>query len=199
MLNAPFSPFPTLSTSRLCLRQLDNTDLAAVLALYSNADVMRYIPRPLAQNTSDAQAIIDRINGRLIDKEGINWAITHCQQPKHTIGIIGYMRVMPEHHRAEVGYMLHPDYHRQGIMQEALVAVLQYGFEVLHLHSVEAILAPENLASERLLQHNGFVKEAHFKEKEKFDGCYIDSMVYSLLQRNWQLSHPTTASAQASI
>ncbi len=194
MFNVHFSPFPTLSTSRLCLRQLDNTDLAAVLALYSNVDVMRYIPRPLAQNISDAQAIIDRINGRLIDKEGINWAITHCQQPNYTIGIIGYMRVMPEHYRAEVGYMLHPDYHRQGIMQEALVAVLQYGFEVLHLHSVEAILAPENLASERLLQHNGFVKEAHFKEKEKFDGRYIDSMVYSLLQRNWQLSHPATTS-----
>ncbi|MBK8472659.1 MAG: GNAT family N-acetyltransferase [Sphingobacteriales bacterium] len=194
MLNVHFSPFPTLSTSRLCLRQLDNTDLAAVLALYSNVDVMRYIPRPLAQNTSDAQAIIDRINGRLIDKEGINWAITHSQQPNYTIGIIGYMRIMPEHYRAEVGYMLHPDYHRQGIMQEALVAVLQYGFEVLHLHSVEAILAPKNLASERLLQHNGFVKEAHFKEKEKFDGRYIDSMVYSLLQRNWQLSHPATTS-----
>jgi ribosomal-protein-alanine N-acetyltransferase len=194
VFNVHFSPFPTLSTSRLCLRQLDNTDLAAVLALYSNVDVMRYIPRPLAQNISDAQAIIDRINGRLIDKEGINWAITHCQQPNYTIGIIGYMRVMPEHYRAEVGYMLHPDYHRQGIMQEALVAVLQYGFEVLHLHSVEAILAPENLASERLLQHNGFVKEAHFKEKEKFDGRYIDSMVYSLLHRNWQLSHPATTS-----
>jgi ribosomal-protein-alanine N-acetyltransferase len=86
-----------------------------------------------------------------------------------------------EHDRAEVGYMLHPDFRKKGIMQEALTAIIEYGFTQMNLHSIEAVIDPRNKASETILVRNNFVKEAHFKENYFFDGAYLDSAHYSLL------------------
>ena len=44
--------------------------------------------------------------------------------------------------------------------------MVKYGFEEMKLHSIEAIIDPANLASEKVLQKNGFKKEAHLKENE---------------------------------
>ncbi len=66
-------------------------------------------------------------------------------------------------------------------MQEALTAVLEYGFRTIGLHSVEANVDKENLASIRLLERNNFTREAHFKENYYFNGRFIDSVIYSLL------------------
>jgi ribosomal-protein-alanine N-acetyltransferase len=57
-----------------------------------------------------------------------------------------------------------PEYHGKGIMQEALTPVLEYGFNIMKLHTVEADADPENAPSIKLLERNKFVKEAHFKK-----------------------------------
>jgi ribosomal-protein-alanine N-acetyltransferase len=53
----------------------------------------------------------------------------------------------------------------------------------MQLHSIEAIIDPENRASERVLQKSGFVKEAHILENEFYDGKFLDTVIYSLLKR----------------
>lgn len=184
MLHFNFTPFPDLNTPRLHLRQLRiGEDTAAVFALYSHTDVMRYIPLPIAQSQANAEFTINKINTRIANNESINWGITLQTDTNTVIGTIGYVRLMPEHHRAEVGYMLHPKYQNQQIMDEALKKVLEYGFEVLQLHSIEAIINPQNIASETLLIRNRFIKEAHFREKELINGQFTDSVVYSLLNK----------------
>ena len=54
------------------------------------------------------------------------------------------------------------------------------------MHSIEAVIDPENIASERVLQKNGFVKEAHILENELYDGKFWDTVIYSLLKRNFK-------------
>ena len=71
-------------------------------------------------------------------------------------------------------------FHQQP-MQEAIKAVLHYGFETMKLHSVEANVNPANAASIRLLKRTGFVQEAHFKENYFSNGQFTDSLIYSLL------------------
>lgn len=68
------------------------------------------------------------------------------------------------HYRAEIGYALQPAHHGKGLMQEALTAVLDYGFHTLQLHSVEANVNPANAASIKILERNGFVQEGYFRE-----------------------------------
>ena len=69
-------------------------------------------------------------------------------------------------------------------ISEAINEVVNYGFEVMQLHSIEAIIDPENFASEKVLQKNGFVKEAHLKENEFYDGRFLDTVIYSILNQH---------------
>ncbi|MBG6062073.1 ribosomal-protein-alanine N-acetyltransferase [Flavobacterium sp. CG_9.1] len=180
MLTISFTPFPNLETERLLLRRVVPTDVKEIFALRSNPETMKYIPRPLLKTDEDTLEHVAMIDSKIDTNEGINWAIALKDNPK-LIGIIGHYRIKPEHFRAEIGYMLLPEYHGKGIISEAVKEAIRYGFQVMKLHSIEAVIDPENQASAKVLEKNGFVKEAHFKENEYYDGRFWDSVVYSLV------------------
>lgn len=175
-----FSPFPVLETERLVLRNLHPDDKEQVFAIRGNATTMQYIPRPIARTVDDAMGVIEMITGFTAGNERINWAITERGNDK-LVGIIGYVNFKPESHRAEVGYVLHHEYLRKGIAQEALKAVLGYGFDTIQLHSIEAIINTQNEASIKLVEKLGFAREAHFRDYIFHDGRYWDEYVYSLI------------------
>jgi [ribosomal protein S5]-alanine N-acetyltransferase len=185
MLEINFSPFKKLETDRLLLRRVSREDVNEVLALRGNPIAMKYIPRPLAKTLDDAMAHIDMINEKIDNNTGINWAITFKGDTK-LIGFIGHYRIQPENYRAEIGYMILPEYNGQGISTEAVRAVVEYGFNDMNLHSIEAVIDSDNGASEKVLLKNGFVKEAHILENEYFEGKFWDTVIYSLLKRNWR-------------
>jgi [ribosomal protein S5]-alanine N-acetyltransferase len=177
-----FLPFKNLESNRLILRQITNDDLAEVYALRSNPETMKYIPRPLATTTDDALGHIKMIQDKIETNEGINWAITLKENPK-MIGIIGHYKIQWENFRSEVGYMLLPEFHNQGIVTEAIQLLIDYGFNDMKMHSLEAIIDPRNTASARVLEKNNFIKEAHFKENAFYNGEFLDAAIYSLIQK----------------
>lgn len=183
MIEINFTPFPNLETERLYLRRVVKEDVNEIFALRSNKETMKYVPRPLVKTNEEAMEHIALIDSKIENNEGINWAITLKSNPK-LIGIIGHYRIKPEHFRAEIGYMLLPEYHGKGIITEAIKEASNYGFQTMKLHSIEAIIDPENFASERVLQKSGFVKEAHLKENEYYDGRFLDTVIYSILNKH---------------
>ena len=185
MLTINFHPFQNIETERLLLRRIDKNDVDEVLALRSNPQTMKYIPRPLAKSREDALEHIAMIEDKIVNNTGINWGISLKGNPK-IIGIIGHYKISPENHRAEIGYLSLPETNGKGYMSEAIKAVVAYGFQQMNLHSIEAIIDPENIASEKVLQKNGFVKEAHLLENELREGKFLDTIIYSLLKRNWK-------------
>ena len=80
--------------------------------------------------------------------------------------------------------MLHPAFWKKGIMKEALLHVIDFGFDEMNLHSIEANINPDNTASAMLLESTGFVKEAYFKEDYFFNGAFHDTIIYSRLKLN---------------
>lgn len=185
MLTINFHPFQNLETESLLLRRLNVDDVNEVLELRSNPAVMQYVPRPLINTKKEALAHIELIEDKIVANVGINWAITLKDNPK-MIGIIGHYKIQPENFRSEIGYMLLPQFNGKGIITEAVKVIIQYGFEQLQLHSIEAIIDPENSASEKVLQKNGFVKEAHLLENAYYEGRFLDTVIYSLLKRNFK-------------
>lgn len=180
-LNLSFNPFPLLKTERLTLRKIEFSDVDAVFKLRSDKRNMEFLDRPLAKEKSDANALIAKIEDGLLMNAGITWGITFNDADNELIGTIGYWRIDIENHRAEIGYILHRDFHRKGLMHEAMQEVIDYGFKQMNLHSVEAVVNPANAGSIGLLLKNNFVKEALFKEDYFFEGRFLDSAVYSLL------------------
>jgi ribosomal-protein-alanine N-acetyltransferase len=174
-----FSPFPELQSDRLLLRRLSTEDVHEVFALRSDPETMKYIPRPLAKTKKDASLFIDMINKAVDDNAYIHWAI--CKKTEPTlVGMICLIELQPENFRATLGYILDPAARHQGLMQEAVHAVINYAFQDLKLHSLQAEIDPRNTASERVLQKLNFVKEAHFKESKFWKGEFLDDVFYSL-------------------
>lgn len=182
MLKISFNPFPCLESKRLYLRQITPKDVNEVFTLRSSAEIMKYIPRPLAKTRHDALDFIDVVNKGLRDNEGINWAIT-LKKDNVLIGMICLIRMQPANFRTELGYILNPDFHGRGIMNEAVGLVVDYAFHTLKFHSLEAVIDPENRASANVLLKHNFVKEGHFKESSFFEGRFLDAEVYSLINR----------------
>jgi ribosomal-protein-alanine N-acetyltransferase len=180
MLAPIFQPFPVLTTERLTLRQLRESDKNELFYMRSHPTLMHFVPRPLAQNAEEAATLIATINENLAKNDAINFGITITGEDK-LIGMCGYHRIQKEHFRAEIGYMLHDKYHGKRIMEEAINRVVRFGFDDMKLHSIEAVISPENIASIKLIEKCGFVKEAHFKDKEFVKGAFRDLLVFSKL------------------
>lgn len=175
-----FNPFPELQTNRLQLWQFRDNDAAALYFLRSDEQVMRYIDRPRAQSEEDIRLFIERAKTDIEQGTGLSWGI--CLQGEDAlIGYIGYWRMQPSNFRSEVGYALHPDHQGKGLAREALEAVIDFGFNQMGLHSMEANINPGNDASRQLLLRCGFVKEAYFRQNYYFNGQFLDSEIYSLL------------------
>ena len=182
MLQPNFKPFPELKTERLLLRRIAMSDAEAIFFLRSDETVLKFINKEPAKSIQEAEEFIKRINDDIDANDVIMWAITLKEEPGKLVGTICFWRLQKENYRAEIGYVLHPHSWRKGIMKEAIHEVVEYGFSTMQLHTIEARINPDNQASAALLESTGFVKEAFFKEDYFFQGKFLDTEVYSLLQ-----------------
>jgi [ribosomal protein S5]-alanine N-acetyltransferase len=179
-----FNPFPVIHTERLLLRQLVPADAPRILQLRSDKKALEFLDKAPLQNEDEALALINTIQDNLNNNNGITWAVALKEEPELLIGTLGLWRIMKEHYRAEIGYMLLPGYFNKGYMTEAIYTVNDFAFNQLNLHSIEANINPANKASEALLLKTGFKQEAYFKENFYFNGAFKDSAVFSLLKNN---------------
>lgn len=181
MLELNLHPFKELQTERLLLRQLTQNDAHDLFILRKDKQVMQYIDRPLAESIEDSIELIKKINDSFESNDGITWGITLKENPQPVIGTIGYWRIDKEHHRAEIGYLLHPGFQGKGIMYEAINELIRYGFKEMKIHSIEANVNPYNKASCKVLERCSFVREGYFKENHYSNGKFTDSVIYSLV------------------
>jgi ribosomal-protein-alanine N-acetyltransferase len=149
-----FPPFTNLTTDRLLLRELQPGDAEEIFQLRSDETVSALIDRPIATSIEDARQFINKI----IAAQAMMWVITLKDNPK-LIGTIVYWNIVKEKDEAEVGYELLPQYRSQGIMQEALLKVIEFGFKTLGLKSIVADPKAINERSVKLLEKCGFVKK----------------------------------------
>jgi ribosomal-protein-alanine N-acetyltransferase len=161
---------------------MTHDDAEDLFFLRSNNEVMRYIDRPIAKSISDVSAYIDGIDSQINKNQAINWGIT-IRGDNRLIGTICLWQFELENFRCEVGYLLHPGFYRKRIMTEATKAVIKYGFTTLKFHSVTANVNPQNEASKMLLKSLGFELEAYFRENYYYNGKFLDTEIYCLLNR----------------
>lgn len=180
MLTIDLSTFPVLVTERLVLRELRTSDAERVFAMRSDPLVMQHVNRPFARSMEDAHALIERITTNVATGDAVQWAIT-IKGDDAFIGLIGFWRLVKEHYYGELGYMLARDQWGKGYISEAIGATVDFGFNTLGFHRVEAITRPQNAASIRALAKNGFVQEGHIKENILWNGVFQDSLYFGRL------------------
>ena len=174
-----FSPFPALQTERLSLRKLSNDDVNEIFYLRSDEHINKYLDRPRATSIEDAINFINKTNHAIENNECVDWAITF-KDDSRLIGSICLWNISKNENNAEVGYELLSDFQGKGVAQEALSAVIKFGFEVMELETIEAYTHKENLASIKLLEKFGFARDLHEESKIDFTVNNPNMFVYSL-------------------
>jgi len=171
-----FTPFPTMTTEHLCLRQITIEDLNEFFILKSDERLLRGYDAK-AKTYEETRQFLQRINDEISKNEWILWGITLNNK---LIGSICFWNISEEQPKAEIGYELMLEHQGKGIMQEAIKAVIEYGFKAMKLQLIEAFPNPNNLKSIKLLEKNNFNRGANFKETDSLSGEICERVAYSL-------------------
>ncbi|MCS3870796.1 ribosomal-protein-alanine N-acetyltransferase [Chryseobacterium ginsenosidimutans] len=163
-----------LETERLVLKEIDESNVEDILKIRSNEVINQFVRRNSPKNNYDALQFVLTIKERTRNNETFYWGISLKDQP-NLIGTICLWKFSEDRKVAEVGYELLPDYHRKGIMSEALSAVLNFGFNDLHLQEIVAMTNKFNENSKGILLKHDFILE-----EEREDEGFPDNLVFSL-------------------
>jgi ribosomal-protein-alanine N-acetyltransferase len=185
-----FTTFPRLETPRLVLRQIQPADAEALFATFSDEAVMEFYGDMPHRSVADSLELIRRQQGWYARREGIRWGITRRGEDE-VIGSCGLFNFDEGAQRAETGYELRQAHWRQGIMSEALAAMLTFAFGEQGLHRVEAVVDDVNERSKGLLRSLGFTHEGTLRQRFFFRDRFWDEHYFGLLWEEWQARNPT--------
>ncbi len=174
-----FTPFPVLTTERLILRCLEESDDQQLFKLRSNKIVNKYLVRPKQKDIKETRAFISKINDGIKNTEWIYWIITLKESPT-LIGTICFWNFSEDKTVAEIGYELDPAFQGKGFMSEALKKIIEFGFQVIELDTIEAYTHKNNNNSTKLLQKYNFKQDAERVDKEN-----SDNIIFTLTKQNW--------------
>ncbi len=165
--------FSALQTVRLKLRQLSDGDQEKIIQLRSDAEVHKYLERPLLRKPGEAIEFINRINDGIARGEWYYWVISLITEGT-LLGTVCLFNFSADQKVAEVGYELLPQHQGKGYMNEALQAVIDFAFQKLSLKQIDAFSHRENSASLRLLQKKKFKADpANDKAEDPFLRYYL--------------------------
>lgn len=171
--------FPEITTPRCCLREIVSPDQQQIFEGLSDLDVIKYYG--VSYKTFEETLLqMEWYENLLKTETGIWWGINfHCT--KELIGACGFNNISTEHKKTEMGYWLMPQNWKKGIMIEVMPSIINYAFNILNLHRIEATVENDNLASKNLLLKLGFEYEGTLKECELKNEKFIDLDYYALI------------------
>ncbi|MCD4524674.1 GNAT family N-acetyltransferase [Nocardioides sp. cx-173] len=177
-------PTPTLTTARLRLRPFAESDSDDLYALQSDAHVLRYWDSPPWTDRAQGERFLATCRRMEEEASGTRLVIERATDSAF-LGWCTLARWEPAHRRATLGYILAEAAWGHGYTTEAARALLQWAFDTLDLHRVQAEVDTRNPASARVLEKLGFRHEGTLREDCVVDGVVSDSWIYGLLRPDW--------------
>ena len=179
------SRLPTLRTPRLAVRSLTAADAADVFAVFSDPVVVRYWDGPLMSTLEDAIKYLGQIHHGFRRREFFQWGIADSSSDM-VIGTCTLAHASAIHQRCEIGFALRQTHWGKGLGSEAVGAVIDFAFETVGMHRIEADVDPRNDRSLRLLERFGFEREGLLRERYYLHGERQDTVLMGLLRKNWR-------------
>ncbi len=181
-----FQSFPVLDTPRLILREIVEADGEAMLRIRGDIRVTRLNSGQPMQSLDEARELIEKGRQAFADHRRIDWGIVRKDDPQAgIIGRCGYNYWLRQDRRASIGYDLGYAYWGNGIMTEAVRAIVTFGFEQLDLNRVEADTDAENYGSMRVLEKVGFVREGLQRDQYFEWDEFHDLVLFALLRKDF--------------
>ena len=178
-------PFPVLDTERLRLRRIEASDVDALFRIHSDIAWMRWYGIDPVTSRAQAEQLAEMFAGWFAAGTGFRWALERKSDAQF-IGTCGLFRWNKSWRNCVIGYELARECQGCGYMREALYAVLDYGFDEMQLHRIQAETHADNAASIGLAKRLGFRFEGVHREQAYWSGIFHDLHCYALLEPEWR-------------
>jgi RimJ/RimL family protein N-acetyltransferase len=178
---------PTLTTPRTQLRHLEESDIPALFAIFSDPQVMRYWSSPPMQSLTEASHLWWEIQEGFRSRRLFQWGIV-SRETAELLGTCTLFHVDLVHRHAEIGFACARAHWGKGLAREAVSTVIEFAFTSLDLHRFEADADPRNENSLRLLERLGFRHEGCLRERYIVSGEIQDAVLLGLLRSEWDRS-----------
>lgn len=181
---------PRLRTARTLVRLAHHSDAPEVLRYWTDTGSRYERPPAIGLLNLERQSqSIARAQRRFSAKEAL-LAFVFKPNERAVIGSVHLTSMVGlPFSSAQLGYAIDAAHEGQGVMSEAVSAVIQYGFDELNLHRITAFHELGNVRSARLLERLGFeaegLRKAHALNSR---GEWVDHRALSLINANWNPS-----------
>lgn len=101
---------------------------------------------------------------------------------KRQIGLIDLFEFNPQHKRAGIGILIHPDFQKNGFAFEALSILIDYAFKYLNVHQLYANITANNSKSISLFTKHKFKKAGIKKDWILSEGKFKDEILFQLIK-----------------
>ena len=176
-----FSKIPTLETERLILRPMRMFDAFDMYEYSKNPETSKFLtwsPHPNLEYTKNYLAFVI---GKYKSGEFFDWAVVLKGSEEKMIGTCGFSKIDFSNDCGEIGYVINPDFHGNGYATEAAKRIIEFGFETLKLHRLEAKYIIGNDASLRVMKKCGLTYEGTARSAMLIKGSYADIGICSLI------------------
>lgn len=181
----------TLETKRLILRRFTVRDADAMYTNWaSDPEVTRYLTWPAHAGVETSRAVLADWTAAYAQESCYQWAIVLKDRADEPIGSIGAVDVSDDIAAVQIGYCLGRRWWHQGIMSEALGAVMDFFFDAVGCNRVAGRHDPRNLHSGMVMQKCGMKYEGTQRSADRNNQGICDTSWYALLKDERYAAHP---------
>lgn len=179
---------PIIEGERINLRKMQANDVDVLLQYWGDPEVVKHMNMSAFTTSDEVLEMVTLLNSLAEYEDTLRWGIELKEEHK-LIGSCGFNTwQLSGAYRAEIGYDLGKAYWGQGYMSEALGLMLPYGYEIMGLNRIEALVQPVNVASSKLLTSFHFQQEGLLRQYQKTEEGFVDLYLYSLLKEEYEMN-----------
>ncbi|MGX8686732.1 MAG: GNAT family N-acetyltransferase [bacterium] len=172
-----------IETDRLILRKFSIDDAESMYRNWaSDSEVTRYLTWPAHTSAEVSKAVLENWTASYAQKNYYQWAIILKSYGNDPIGSIGAVNMNDDISMVHIGYCIGRDWWHQGIMSEALKAVMDFFFDTVGVNRIECRHDPKNPHSGMVMKKCGMQYEGTMRSSDRNNQGICDACWYALLK-----------------
>lgn len=171
-----------INSKRFTLRPITFSHLNVIHKLHSLPETDEYNTLGIPENIEETKSIIQSWINENEKAIITNYTFAIELIDNTFIGLFGLKLGTPKYRKGEVWYKIHSDFWGHGYATEALNSILDFGFSKLNLHRIEAGCAVNNIASIKVLEKVGMIKEGRGRQILPLKNGWSDNFEYAIIE-----------------
>lgn len=179
--------YQPIQTERLILREFEEYDWRKIHNFLSDIEVQNYMIQNVA-STDETKSYVQMFLEHKYEepRRYVRFAVL-LKADEQLIGECGINMPNFNHYEGEIVYRFAKIHWGKGYASEVVSRMLNFGFEELKLHRVEALCDVRNAASIRVLEKSGMTREGCMREHRFVKGNWRNSVIYSILEQEFNM------------